>query len=117
LSFKPRSKLIIAGGSDTSFRESQFGDVICLGKLLLSARGLRNTVKDYEAGILVPPRNIDTLAEAIIKMITDRELRERLSANAISQSKNFDWDRTSHRMLTNLRSAVNSKSEKIPFGT
>jgi len=68
--------------------------------------GLRNTVKDHETGILVPPKDADALAEAITEMLTDRELRARLSRNSIEWSRNFDWDKTSDQMLTVLKNAI-----------
>jgi len=72
--------------------------------------GLRDTVKNYETGILVPPRDVNALAEAIIKVLRDEELREQLSRNAIEWSKNFDWDETADRVLTVLKDAVSSYS-------
>ena len=72
--------------------------------------GLRDTVKHYETGVLVPPRDVNALAEAIISVLRDEELRRRLSRNAIEWSKNFDWDKTAERVLTVLRDTINFHS-------
>jgi glycosyltransferase involved in cell wall biosynthesis len=69
--------------------------------------GLRDTVKNYETGILVPSRDVDALAKAVITLLKDEELRGRLSRNAIEWSKNFDWDRTADQILTILKGTVN----------
>jgi len=70
--------------------------------------GLNNTVKDHETGILVPPKNIDALAEAIIKLFRDEKLRLKLSRNALDWSKNFDWNITADRVLNILLNTINS---------
>ncbi len=46
--------------------------------------GTVEAVKDGETGILVPPENPKALSEGILKLIKDRELRERLTENAFS---------------------------------
>ena len=68
--------------------------------------GLRDTVKNYETGILVPPKDVNALAEAIIKVLREDELREVLSRNALEWSKNFDWDETAERVLAILKDTV-----------
>jgi glycosyltransferase involved in cell wall biosynthesis len=71
--------------------------------------GLRSTVKNYETGILVPPRDVNALAEAVIKILKDEKLRARLSSKAAEWSKNFDWNRTASKTLNILRGAMDSQ--------
>ena len=40
--------------------------------------GAREVVEDGVTGILLPPKNIDGLADAILRLLADPELRERL---------------------------------------
>jgi glycosyltransferase involved in cell wall biosynthesis len=40
--------------------------------------GIPDIVDDGNTGILVPPKDSDKLAEAIIKLLKDKELRERM---------------------------------------
>ena len=56
--------------------------------------GLRDSVRNMETGMLVEDGNIERMAEAIITLIEDSELRERLSKNAIKWGKRFSWDKT-----------------------
>lgn len=44
-----------------------------------------------DAGILVNPDDVDELARSIIRVLTDPELRQRLSVKAIERSKAFSW--------------------------
>jgi glycosyltransferase involved in cell wall biosynthesis len=56
--------------------------------------GLLETVRDGETGILVP-RRADTLAEAIVRVLDDRELSARLaSAGRSAAEREWTWERT-----------------------
>lgn len=56
--------------------------------------GLRDSVKHGYNGLLVEDGNIEALANTIIKVLKDNELRERLSKNAIKWAKHFSWDKS-----------------------
>lgn len=43
-------------------------------------------------GIVVPVGDVDSLSEAIKKLIKDTELRERYSKNACDKVENFNFD-------------------------
>lgn len=44
--------------------------------------GIADLVRDGENGLLVPPRDPDALAEALVRILSDRELAERLGSGA-----------------------------------
>ena len=52
--------------------------------------------------LLVPVRDSTALASAIIRMIDDAALRERLVANALVEVARFDWDRAADEFLDRL---------------
>lgn len=68
--------------------------------------GLCCSVKNGETGILVPYRDVEALAEAMLRILNDEGLRESLSMNAVRWAKGFDWERTADRTLKRLKSAV-----------
>lgn len=68
--------------------------------------GLRDAVAKDETGIFVPYGNIRALTAAVERMLTDEELRERLSRNAVKWAKRFSWDRTATEALSVIRKVV-----------
>ncbi len=56
--------------------------------------GLRDSVRHMETGILVKPNNLEQLAEAIIHLLIDDNLRNRLAENAYNYARSFTWDKT-----------------------
>ena len=73
--------------------------------------GLRDTVKDYETGILVP-RNVESLAKSIILLLTDHELRVKMSKSAFDWSLQFNWDQTAKNMLKVVYEAIQSHQNR-----
>lgn len=61
--------------------------------------GLRDSVKDGETGYLVPRGDAGAFSEKIIKIILDKELREKLGREGAAWAKNFDWNKTSEKFL------------------
>jgi glycosyltransferase involved in cell wall biosynthesis len=56
------------------------------------APGLRDSVRDGETGLLVPPGDEAALAAALRRLFQDPALRERLGTNAVSWASGFRWD-------------------------
>jgi len=52
-----------------------------------------------DAGILVDPYNIDEIANGILKIIKDEELRNDLIKRGVEQSKMFSWENTAKQIL------------------
>ena len=56
--------------------------------------GIPYVIKDKETGILVEPKDSKALAEAIKRLLNDKELWEKLSKNGITEVKDkYDWKR------------------------
>jgi glycosyltransferase involved in cell wall biosynthesis len=68
--------------------------------------GLRDSIRHRETGILVPYSNIDELANAIVEMLTDTQLRQELSSNALKWAANFNWDRSSQEFMNIILSVA-----------
>ncbi|MEK9136607.1 MAG: glycosyltransferase family 4 protein, partial [Bacteroidota bacterium] len=57
-----------------------------------NVQGLRDAVKDNETGLLYTYGNVNDLAVKILKLLTDTNLRDRLTRNSIEWAKKFDWE-------------------------
>ncbi len=57
--------------------------------------GLREAVLDGRTGLLAPHGDVDALAGAIRRLVTDRELRLRLGEEARRYAESLSWDATS----------------------
>lgn len=64
-------------------------------------------VEACETGILCEPDNVEALAEAMAKMITDDEYRESVRKNAIERSNFYSMDNTIERWESLLDKVVN----------
>ena len=71
-------------------------EAMALGKPVISTdhrHGVDEIIKDGKNGILVPPQDPESMAGAILKVLGDAELRERLGAEAKKRSEDFSRDR------------------------
>jgi len=48
-------------------------------------------VKNYFNAIVVPPKDVESLQKAILKLINDKKLRKKLSHNARRSAEKFSW--------------------------
>jgi glycosyltransferase involved in cell wall biosynthesis len=69
--------------------------------------GLRGAIKNNKTGLIVPPRDPQSLAKAILDLIGDEEYRLMLAENAYSYAKNFTWDNTAEKFAEVLKQVVN----------
>lgn len=52
-----------------------------------------------DAGILVNPRRVDELADALWRILTDRELHDELARKGVERAQMFSWTRTARETL------------------
>lgn len=57
-----------------------------------NVNGLKDSVSDMYSGFLINPKDVDGFAEAMLDLIKDKKLRNKLSKQALFWSKNFDWN-------------------------
>jgi glycosyltransferase involved in cell wall biosynthesis len=58
--------------------------------------GLRDSIKDGFNGLLTRPEP-RSLAEGVHLLLSDDELRARMSLNSLEWSNNYDWDESANR--------------------
>lgn len=68
--------------------------------------GLRLTVRDGETGYLVGERDAGAFANALSRVLTDRNARERLGTNAVRLAQRFPWTRTADGILETYASVM-----------
>jgi glycosyltransferase involved in cell wall biosynthesis len=68
---------------------------------------LPDVVEDGQTGLLVPPRNVPALAEAMLRLLSDDELRENMGRNAYRKMENeLGWDKIAWTTLRVYRAAM-----------
>jgi phosphatidylinositol alpha-mannosyltransferase len=67
--------------------------------------GYASVVEDGVNGILVEPCDPQALALTLVRVLADRELRERLGANGMVSSQHYDWSNVAQQVLGAYRRA------------
>ncbi|MEM2950634.1 MAG: glycosyltransferase family 4 protein [Nitrososphaeria archaeon] len=73
--------------------------VPCIG---YDVPGLRDSIINEETGFLVQSGNIEILAQKIVQLLTDNNLRIMLSKKALAYSKKFSWDDVAKKFMNIL---------------
>ncbi|MGC9141833.1 MAG: glycosyltransferase [Caldimicrobium sp.] len=71
--------------------------------------------KDGETGLVVPSKNPKALADAINKILFDRELYETFSKNALERFKEFDITSIGSKIVNLYKEVLDScQNERLP---
>lgn len=62
--------------------------------------GLKDMLRDKDTCLFFENGNVDALAHKMELMLSDQELREKLSENGIKEIQNYKWDSISNRYLS-----------------
>ncbi|MEM3377947.1 MAG: glycosyltransferase family 4 protein [Candidatus Bathyarchaeia archaeon] len=68
--------------------------------------GLRDSIRDGVTGLLVSSGDVMGLAEAVVRVLEDNGLRERISMNALKYAIRFSWDRTAEEFMKVLKGSL-----------
>jgi glycosyltransferase involved in cell wall biosynthesis len=60
--------------------------------VVTSVGDLPNMVEDGKDGLVVPPKDPKALAEAVVKLLKDDELRKQMGRNALKKAQELSWD-------------------------
>jgi len=74
--------------------------------------GLRDSIRNEETGILIPYGDVEGLAQALSRILSDPELRERLSQSSLKWASNFTWDKAAGVLERVLEKALNGRSPR-----
>lgn len=73
--------------------------------------GINEVITDGETGLLAPPNDPDALAKALHTVLTDTNLRDRLSSAAELRSRDFTVEACAHRFVEILTAAADGAKE------
>ena len=51
------------------------------------------------AGVLVDPNSVDSIAEGLLKVLMDGNLRREMIRKGLARSKDFTWENTARKTL------------------
>ncbi len=85
----------LAEGLGIVFIEAQACGVPVIGT---NVGGIPDVIQNNENGLLVEPKNSAQISEAIIKLLGDKSLAERLSSRALDTVKKYDWSNVMARI-------------------
>ena len=72
--------------------------------------GYASVLTHNEEGLLVPPRNVENLAEALLSLMTDKRLREEMGARGRARALQYDWEHVAQRTLNFYLEVLNKSS-------
>jgi glycosyltransferase involved in cell wall biosynthesis len=71
-----------------------------LAPITTSTPGLMELIEDGHNGLLIPPRNIPAIKEALERLICDRPLLDRIRRNAYQTAQNYSWKNIARQNLS-----------------
>ena len=105
-----RASVVVAPSDREGFGVAA-AEAMAFGRPVVAAAGgaLLELVADEETGLFVPPRDAPALREAVLRLLGDPELRERLGRAARARARErFGWDGVIERTLETYRRALDS---------
>lgn len=86
-------------------------------------QAMREIIEDEVTGLLVPPEDVTALTKAMIRILSDTQLRYRFGRAAQQRvAQKYTWDHVVERLMPAIRTAVElslietRKGEKADFG-
>lgn len=79
----------LAEGLGIVFIEAQACGVVPIGTRV---GGIPDVIQDNQNGLLIKPKSSEDISQAIIKLLTDKDLSERLVSKAQETVKRYDWN-------------------------
>jgi phosphatidylinositol alpha-mannosyltransferase len=97
-------------------RESQgivLLEAMSVGKPIIASDidGYSSVLNDGVEGIAVPPRDSYQLAEAILRLLRNKQLRQQMGNRGIPRAREFDWEIIAGKVLDVYKSVLNNISQ------
>ena len=72
----------------------------CGTPVVTTPYGVEDYIIHLENALVIPPRDPEAIAEAILTLYQDQELTSRLKMNALRDAKRFTWEQSVQRMAS-----------------
>lgn len=97
----------LAEGSATVVYEA-----MAAGLPVITTRSAGSVIKNGVDGIIIPERNPEALAEQIERLVTDRDLRASLGAEARKSVRKLNWDTYSSALIDVVRATPSPRAAR-----
>jgi glycosyltransferase involved in cell wall biosynthesis len=74
--------------------------------------GLKDSVVPGRTGLLYEYGDLPKLSECLVKILSDGELRERLTQGGLAWAKEFSWDTAAEKTLELMEMAVRTGNRR-----
>ncbi|MBI2831821.1 MAG: glycosyltransferase family 4 protein [Chloroflexi bacterium] len=76
-------------------------EAMATGKPIVASNieGYASVLTHGSEGLLVPPRDAHLLAEALLSLMRDEPLRQKMGQNGLRTAQNYSWERVARRVL------------------
>jgi phosphatidylinositol alpha-mannosyltransferase len=77
-------------------------EAMALGKPVVASKieGYVSVVTDSVDGLLVPPRDVRALAQALLSLMADESLRQQMGAGARAKALEYNWESIAQKVLS-----------------
>jgi phosphatidylinositol alpha-mannosyltransferase len=89
-------------------------EAMAVGKPVIATNipGYASVLTEDAGGILVPPKDGDKLAEALLTMITNKSLRQQMGDMGRPKALEYDWERVAQRVMDLYVKTLNKTSRQ-----
>lgn len=107
LSFYSECDVVVLPSRNEGWGLSLMEAMAC-GKPVVATRvgGIPELVRDGVDGLLVEPGDLDQLASAVVRLLTNPEVRRKMALAGRERVKEYSWDDTARKVLAAYESAV-----------
>lgn len=81
----------------------------CGKSVIVTSKGFSEYIENEKDGIIIPAKDEKALKEAIVRLMEDKKLRDKLGKNARKKALKYSWDKVVKRYLEVFEGVLNQK--------
>lgn len=101
------STMVVCPSWYESFPAPPLEGMSCRIPVVTTSIGVEDYARDGENCLVVPPRNPEAMANAILRLLSDEELRKKLGENGPKTATQFSWDKTTDKLEQLFKDVLN----------